>query len=206
MAPDPLNLLHRLLRIAAVDQGRTFSATWSQSRLRTLLIDECYKRGFQVAPSPSATQAAPLSRVHGGSSARSSPDDKARPDLVVQDAQGRKLLTMDVLCGSSQGSDAIYTAEKVYNAIVRLTAGLVDSVMISTDIDDYNRLHLPDDALQGSDGRRIKLFTAVLPPTGEVSVRNPRVITLDDSTLSVFGARTTAFATGRVVCALCQHG
>jgi hypothetical protein len=206
MAPDPLNLLKRLLRVAAVDQGRAFSATWTKSRLRTLLLDECFQRGLQIAQDKAATQAEPLSRVHGFAAKRTNLTEKQMPDLVVQDAQGRKLLTVDVLCGSSQGSEPLFTSEAVYTSIVRLTKGVVDAVMISTDIDDYNRLHFPDDALQGTDALRVRLFTAVLPPPSEVSVRNPRLITLDDSTLTVFGARTTAFATGRVVCALCQHG
>jgi hypothetical protein len=206
MAPDPLNLLKKLLRVAAVDQGRAFSATWTKSRLRTLLMDECFQRGLQLAQDKAMVQAEPLSRVHGFAGQRVKPAERQTPDLVVQDAQGRKLLTVDVLCGSSQGSEPLFTPEAVYTSIVRLTKGVVDAVMISTDIDDYNRLHVADTALQGTDALRIRLFTAVLPPPGEVSVRNPRLITLDDSTLTVFGARTTAFATGRVVCALCQHG
>lgn len=197
---DQTKLLHRLMRVAAVDLGRAYSASWSRSRLRTLMIEECIKRNLQVVDAGASTHAPPNKRLRAGLR------EPAAADLVVLDQGGRKLLTLDVLCGSLQSEAGEFTPVAVYNAFARLNAGHVDAVVISADADIYGKLLEPDEALMGNDASRIKVFGAVLPPLGTVSMREPRRITIDDTTLTIFGARVTAFGIARVVVGACQSG
>lgn len=196
--PDQTKLLHRLMRVAAIDLGRAYSASWSRSRLRTLLIEECIKRDLQVLDASASVSASSNPRPRGGQ------NEPTAPDLAVLDRGGRKLLTLDVLCGSLQSEAGEFTPTAVYKAFARLNAGHIDAVIISADADIYSKLLEPDESMKGSDAPRIKVFTALLPPLGDVSMREPRRITIDDTTLTIFGARVMAFGIGRVVIGACQ--
>lgn len=187
-----------MMRVAAIDLGRAYSATWSSSRLRTLLIDECIRRNLQIHDPVPEGKATVAKQSRPGSR------ELATPDLVVLDRGGRKMLTVDLLCGSQQGEGSEFSSLQVYNAIARLTSGHIDAIIVSADADSYGKLHAHDTTLQGRDATRVKVFTAVLPPMGEVSMRQPRRITIDDTTMTIYGARVTAFGMGRVVVGACQ--
>ncbi len=198
MSPEQISLLNKLIRAANVDQGRVYSATWSVSRLRTLLMHECIKRGLQVVDAYIPGSPASLKQI------KRDVAEIMPADLTVLNRFGQKLLTLDLLVGSPEGIEPASTPQQIYNAIVRVTSGHVDGFLMSADVDIYNGLHHKQEQLDGRDTQRIKIFTAVLPPVSGLSVRTPRQITLDDTTLSVVGTRVTAFGGARVICSAYQ--
>jgi hypothetical protein len=199
-----IELLHRLMRVAATDLNRTVSASWSRSRLRTVLVDDCIKRGLQVADRVSAALPPMARGATSGRYAGSMGDSsQTAPDLTALSAKGSKLLTADLHCGSFQAEASDFVPEAIYNSIARVVRGYIDTFLISADADIYMKLLEPDDKLVGRDATRIRVFESVLPPAPLLSHKEPRKITIDDTTLAVYGVRVTAFGFSRIVCAGC---
>jgi hypothetical protein len=199
LMPAQLDLLHRLMRVAAIDLNRAYSASWSRSRLRTILADDCIKRGLQVTDAPAAAMAI-VSRFVTATAGDGAP---ASPDLGVLNAKGQKLLTVDLHCGSFQAEQSDFMPDSVYNSVARLVRGYVDSFVISADADIYTKLLEPDEKLQGRDAARIRVFESVLPPVSQLSFKEPRRITVDDTSMKVYGVRVSAFGITRIVCCGC---
>jgi hypothetical protein len=197
MTPDQIQLLHRLVKTAAVDQTRVFSATWSQSRLRTVLIDKIIASGHQIMePEVVGT---PLAMMRA---ATHHDRQAAAPDLKVLSRSGDKLLFVDVLVASRHATERPTTVADLHTAVGKLASGATDVLILSADGDSYEALRHIDTASPHRVDPRSKTLASVMPTLSAVSGKSPHHATVGDISLEVIGLRSSAFGTARVACAV----
>ncbi len=200
MSPEHFDLIRRLLRAAAVDQTRTYSATWSLSRLRTMLTNKVLGFGHRVIDAevpgtPSYTnQALAQHALHVPA--------PAAADLTILEHPGDRVMYVDLQVASAQAAAGSMTFEMAYDKIMRITAGQSDVLLISADADAYDRARSRDSRQRGPEDPRLKVVAAVLPAYSKMSVLEPHHVTLGDLSVELLGVKCMAFGTPRVACAM----
>lgn len=198
MSPHQFELLTRFVRSAATDLTRAYSATWSVSRLRALLVHRSLNLGHQVLEQP-----VPGTPAYRDQRARNATGgDEA--DLQILQQGGDKLLFLDLLCGTTQAPECTLTVEAVHRSITRLSLGKTDALMIAADLDAYEAVQVPDPKLIAPDKRR-KLVGASLPTYGKLNMRDPHHMAFGDITLDTVGVKITAFGMERLVCVMYEQ-
>lgn len=195
MTPDQLSLMRRLLRAVVTDQTRAFSATWSLSRVRTVLMDQVHARGHQVIDpglpgTPSFVRSAKPAMA----------DDE--PDLKVLARNDSKPLFIDILCASRQSSQDTMSLAAATRRIARLTTGHSDLLLISADADAYDRVRVPESVVNLDDEKRHRVVAAVFPASNKLSASERHRVALGDVSIEAMGVRSMAFGTPRVACAV----
>ncbi len=190
-----IELLQRLLHTTADDLSRTYSATWSSARLRTVLVHACLEAGHRV-----------IERTIAGTPAHSNRLAKeARPaDLQALLRHDARPLHVDLLVGSSTSpagkASLSLSLGMAHQAIERLASGAVDALLISADAQAYERLFDPVDGRTAARQRRA--VTTVLPRTAAEGSEKPYVHTLGDATMTAVTRDVRAFGLARLACAI----
>ncbi len=195
MTPDQFALVRRLIHTAAIDQTRAYSATWSVSRMRTIVMDKAISGGHQVVESD--VVGAPTARhVHRQA------DLDVEPDLKLLHARGQQAIFIDMLCGSAQAESEAMTVASTYDKVMRLSTGRSDLLLISADADVYERVRTQPSTLRKDENPSIRVLAAALPPATKVSATEKHRVTLGDVSIEGWGVKSTAFGGMRVVCGL----
>lgn len=195
MTPDQFALVRRLIHTAAIDQTRAYSATWSLSRMRTVLMDKVISGGHRVVEidvpgTPTFSRSAKLAVMED------------EPDLKVMHANGSQSIFIDMLCGSAQADTGVMDVVSTYDKVMRLATGRSDLLLISADADAYERVRTQPSQLRKDEDPTIRVLAAVLPAATKVSATDKHRVTLGDVSMEAWGVKSTAFGTARVVCAV----
>ncbi len=189
MTSEQVRLLKQLMRAAVNDLGSAYSATWSRSRLYTVLAGQCIRDGHQVVePVVKGTPA----HLHRVSVAGPSQD---HPDLQVSHKDGGRLLFIDLLVGTIEGrGEPDLSAQTVHRAIARVHQGQIDALIIAADAHAYDQIQAPGEGMV----RQRRAVASVLPRS-ELLSANPHRKVLGDITLETVGSSFAAFGVPRVV-------
>lgn len=194
-----LGLLPSLLRCAADDLGRSYSATWSTDRLRTLLMQVCLHAGHQV--SGSVVVGTPVHQdVRGVRSQRSQRSQAVRPaNLQITLHNDGSLVLVDLLtAGTASDNAGALSPQTARTAIDRVMAGTVDALLIAADAALYDRLH--DSAARAKASAGFGLVQSVLPRSTALAQKKAHLATLGDATVTTSGGMVVAFGVPRVAC------
>lgn len=192
MTSEQVRLLKQLMRAAVNDLGSAYSATWSKSRLYTVLATQCIRDGHQVVEPVVTGTPAHLHRV-----SQSGPGHE-HPDLQISHKDGGRLLFVDLLVGTLEGrGEGRLFPEDAHRSISRVHQGKIDAVIIAADALAYEQVRG-----QGTEGevRQRRLVGSVLPHSDLLSASAHRKV-LGDITLETVGSSFSAFGVPRVVSA-----
>ena len=123
-------LLQQLMRAAARDLERAYSATWSRSRLYTVLAGHCRREGHQVVEPVVHGTPAYLKQAGTDGIAR------AGSDLQISQGAGGRLLFVDLLTSSTELSGregGSLTLETAHSAISRVLEHEIDALLVVAD-------------------------------------------------------------------------
>jgi hypothetical protein len=192
MTSEQVRLLKQLMRAAVKDLGSAYSATWSKSRLYTVLAGQCIGDGHQVVEPVVTGTPAHLHRVNQPGPSH---DD---PDLQISHKDGGRLLFVDLLVGTLEGrGEGGLSLEDAHRSISRVHQGKIDALIIAADALAYGQMHSP-----GEEGlvHQRRVVSSVLPRSDLLSASAHRKV-VGDITLETVGSSFAAFGVPRVVSA-----
>lgn len=195
MNADQFALVRRLLHTAAIDQARAYTSTWSMSRFRTVMMDKVLAGGHRLIEA----------EVHGTPAfarTNKAATEEEEPDLKIQPLRSDASMFVDLLCGSFQAEPDAMAAKSTYDKILRLASGRSDVLLVSADVDAYERVRTQPAQKRKEDDPVIRVVAAVLPAAAKVSASEKHRVTLGDVSLEAVGVKTMAFGTARVACAV----